>query len=167
MLPLSCRHCEPLLTEPDYRFRRRNMKKHVTLLMVLTALVLSVMITGCNGSGGQGAVSLASPGTDNGLPEPGSGTDDPGAGSGALPTALAWDAPATNSDGSALTNLAGYKIHYGPSSGNYTGVLDVGLTTSYSLSELPAGTYYFTVTAYNQSGIESERSNEVSKTIEL
>jgi hypothetical protein len=143
------------------------MKKHLSLLMVLTALICSVMITGCAGGGGETA-SLASPGND-GLPTPGDGTTDPGTGTGTLPSAvsLAWDAPVTNADGSAVTNLAGYKIHYGPSPGNYTGVLDVGLKVSYSLSDLAPGTYYFTVTAYSQSGSESERSNEVSKTIEL
>ena len=140
--------------------------KHLSLLMVLTMVFCFAMITGCKGGGGQ-AAALASTGTEG--VTPGDGATDPGAGTGTLPAAvsLAWDAPSTNTDGSALTNLGGYKIHYGSSPGNYTGVLDVGLRGSYSLSDLAPGTYYFTVTAYNRNGSESESSNEVNKTVEL
>ena len=37
-----------------------------------------------------------------------------------------WDAPTTNADGTPLTDLAGYKVYYGPSSGNYSQAIDVG-----------------------------------------
>ena len=33
---------------------------------------------------------------------------------------LTWDPPTTNTDGTTLADLAGYKIYYGQSSGNYT-----------------------------------------------
>ena len=68
---------------------------------------------------------------------------------------LAWD-PNTETD------VAGYKIHYGFESRNYTLTADVGNQTSYTLSDLePGKVHYFAVTAYNGAG-ESAYSNEVS-----
>ena len=79
---------------------------------------------------------------------------------------LNWAAPTQNSDGSALADLAGYKVHYGTSSGVYTQSIDIGMVTTYQATGLAGGfTYYFVVTAYNQAGVESEPSNEGSKTI--
>ncbi len=79
---------------------------------------------------------------------------------------LAWDAPTTNTDGTPLTDLAGYKIYYGPTSGSYTNTLDVGNVTTSVVNNLTDGlTYYFTVSAYNSAGVESSFSNEVSKTL--
>ena len=79
---------------------------------------------------------------------------------------LAWDPPTTNTDGTPLTDLAGYKIYYGPTSGSYTNTLDVGNVTTSVVNNLTDGlTYYFTVSAYNSAGVESSFSNEVSKTL--
>lgn len=78
---------------------------------------------------------------------------------------LAWDAPTTNIDGTPLTDLTGYKIYFGTSSGNYTSVIDVGNITTYTVSNLSSGTYYFAVRSYDASGIESDFSNEASKSI--
>jgi hypothetical protein len=70
---------------------------------------------------------------------------------------LAWDAPAT------LTDVTGYKIYYGTASGIYSQSIDVGNTTSYTVSNLTDGqTYYFATTTYNAAGVESTLSNEVS-----
>ena len=78
---------------------------------------------------------------------------------------LTWNAPATNTDGTPLTDLSGYKIYYGTASGNYSQTIDVGGITSSTVSNLTDGTtYYFAVTAYDTSGNESAYSNEVSKT---
>ena len=71
---------------------------------------------------------------------------------------LAWD-PNTDSD------LAGYKVYYGTVSGSYGTTITVGNQTTYTVTGLPAGTYYFVVTAYNTAGIESGFSNEVSTII--
>ena len=79
---------------------------------------------------------------------------------------LAWNAPTTNTDGTPLTDLAGYKIHYGTSPGNYTSVIDVGNVTTYTVANLSSGAYYFTVTSYDSSNIESTYSNEASKIIQ-
>ena len=78
---------------------------------------------------------------------------------------LTWDPPTTNSDGSPLTDLAGYKVYYGPTSGNYSAVIDVANVTGYTVTGLnDNATYYFATTAYNTSSIESVFSSEVSKT---
>jgi len=72
---------------------------------------------------------------------------------------LAWD-PNTDSE------TPGYKLYYGEASGSYSQVIDVGDTTSYTVTNLTNGnTYYFTTTAYDAAGNESEHSNEVSKTL--
>ena len=78
---------------------------------------------------------------------------------------LSWYAPKTNADGTPLTDLAGYKVYYGPSSGNYTQTIDVGNATAIQIDSLAAGTWYFAVTAYDSSGNESTFSNEVTKNI--
>jgi hypothetical protein len=64
------------------------------------------------------------------------------------------------------SNLAGYRVHIGTTTGNYLLPIDVGNATSHKLTGLsPGQTYYFAVTAYNTSGIESGYSNEASKSI--
>jgi len=69
-------------------------------------------------------------------------------------------------DPSTATNLAGYKIYIGTASGGYSSPITVGNVTSYTISNLGIGsTYYFAVTDYNTSGVESGFSNEVSKSI--
>ena len=63
-------------------------------------------------------------------------------------------------------NLAGYKVYFGKASGVYGTPIDVGKVTSYVVGNLTTGTtYYFAVTSYNGSGVESTPSNEVSKSI--
>ena len=81
---------------------------------------------------------------------------------------LSWDAPTLNEDGSALKDLAGYKVYMSnktPVTASNSTMTDVGLKNLHTVSKLAPGTYYFVVTAYNASGIESAPSNEGSKTI--
>lgn len=71
---------------------------------------------------------------------------------------LAWDA-------NTSPGIAGYKVYYGPSSGSYTSIIDVGNNTTYTVSNLQNGaTYYFAVTVYDTSGDQSGYSNQVSNT---
>ena len=77
---------------------------------------------------------------------------------------LNWTPPTTNTDGTPLTDLAGYKVYYGSSSGSYIAPIDVGNVKTYTIANLAAGSYYFAVTAYDASGNESTYSNEVVKT---
>jgi hypothetical protein len=78
---------------------------------------------------------------------------------------LSWTAPTTNTDGSSLTDLTGYNLHYGSSSGVYGSSINIGNVTSYTLNNLQAGNYYFALTAYNSLGVNSADSNEVVKTV--
>ena len=69
---------------------------------------------------------------------------------------LSWN-PNSESD------LAGYKVYWGTSSGSYEWNTDVKNVTSYEVTGLVEGdTYYFVATAYDFSGNESGYSNEVS-----
>ncbi|MDP1992720.1 MAG: fibronectin type III domain-containing protein [Syntrophales bacterium] len=70
---------------------------------------------------------------------------------------LTWDPP------SVSTDVTGYMIYYGTTPGAYSQGIDVGKTTSYTVSNLNDGqTYYFAATAYNHAGMQSVYSNEVS-----
>jgi hypothetical protein len=71
---------------------------------------------------------------------------------------LEWDA-------STGPNLAGYKVYYGTSPHVYSASIATGKQTTCTLRSLPAGTWYFAVTAYDAQGKESGFSNEVSTTI--
>jgi hypothetical protein len=69
---------------------------------------------------------------------------------------LAWNAN-TESD------LAGYRIYYGTSSGNYMSFQEIGRVTSYTLSNLTEGaTYYMAMSAFDTARNESRRSSEIS-----
>jgi len=77
---------------------------------------------------------------------------------------FSWEPPTQNSDGSPITNLAGYKIHYGTRSTEYTqtvAVENAGLTR-FVVDNLPSGTYYFAITALNAQGLESPLSGEIT-----
>lgn len=80
---------------------------------------------------------------------------------------LSWTPPTKNTDGSRLTDLAGYKIYYGTSKKYLQRVIvvDDPSVTSYTIKDLPPFTYYFSITAYNRTGAESERSAMQTKTI--
>ncbi len=80
---------------------------------------------------------------------------------------LSWAAPTQNVDGSAITNLSGYRIYYGASAGSLGTMVQVsnpGIST-YVVDNLSSGTWYFAVTAYNSAGAESDRSAVGSKAI--
>jgi hypothetical protein len=78
--------------------------------------------------------------------------------------ALDWHPPTENTDGTALTNLKGYKLHYGTKSKTYTDsiVINNPGVLSYVVDDLPKGTYYFAMTAFNSAGAESDFSNEIT-----
>ena len=80
---------------------------------------------------------------------------------------LAWSPPDQNTDGSALTNLSGYRIYYGTDADALTHSVDVPTTgmTSYVVGNLGIGTWYFAIKAYNTVGVESDLSNIASKSI--
>jgi hypothetical protein len=69
---------------------------------------------------------------------------------------LAWNA-------NTESNIAGYKLYMGTTSGVYGAPIDVGLVTTYVVQNLVSGTtYYFAITAYNTSGLESAKSTAIT-----
>jgi hypothetical protein len=80
---------------------------------------------------------------------------------------LSWAPVTKRSDGAALTDLAGYRIYYGtsPAAVTRTVVLADPKATSYVVTRLTPGTWYFAVAAYTRSGTEGRRSDVGSKTI--
>ena len=80
---------------------------------------------------------------------------------------VSWSAPTANTNGSALTDLAGYRVYYGTSPGSLSQSVDVPTAGAidYVVQGLKTGTWYFAVTAYTNTGLESTRSSVVSKTI--
>jgi hypothetical protein len=82
-------------------------------------------------------------------------------------TTLCWDPPTTNTDGTPLTDLVGYKAYSSQVSGTYTDAQgkDVGDVTCVNFEQtfgMQSGLYYYVITAYNTANIESQFSNEVS-----
>jgi hypothetical protein len=143
--------------------------------------LLGFSLAACNGSAGSSAAaSQSSSSTQNASstasagsgPSSGSATSSSGGSSAGNPTSVAgvtinWMPPTENTDGTALTNLAGYNIHYGTASGDLTQTLSIanpGIAT-YVVQNLAPGTYYFAVAAVNAAGTESPLSAEVSATV--
>jgi hypothetical protein len=71
---------------------------------------------------------------------------------------LAWDA-------STSENISGYKVYVGRSTRSYNAPISIGNQTTYTVTGLASGVWYFTVTAFDAAGNESDYSNEVSKLI--
>jgi hypothetical protein len=122
---------------------------HENLSQFIFLFTLLLMITACGGGGG----SVEGSGGSSGNASSNSAT-------------LIWEAPTTNADGTPRNDLAGFKIYYGTSPGNYTDSIDAGNATTYTFSNLSNGTYYVAVTVYDLNGIESDYSSEVVKVIQ-
>lgn len=116
-----------------------------------------ISITGTNGSSsssiGPFAIVVKAPAAT-----PGTGTGS---------ATLSWTPPTENTDGTPVTDLAGYHIFYGTSASAMTTTITVAnaAETSYVVGGLAPGTYYFAVVAYNSAGTDSSQSNVDSKTI--
>ena len=80
---------------------------------------------------------------------------------------LKWTAPTQDTNGSALTNLAGYYIYYGTSAGSLSTKVSIASpgTLTYTVGGLGQGTWYFAIAAYTNTGVQSSLSNVGSKTI--
>jgi fibronectin type III domain protein len=80
---------------------------------------------------------------------------------------LNWSPVTQNTDGTILTNLAGYTVYYGVSTAalNTAVVLSDPNQTTYIVTQLTSGTWYFAVSAYTAQGVQGELSNVATKTI--
>ena len=108
------------------------------------ALVGVALLAGCGGGGGGGATASDA----------------------ASAAALTWTEPRFNTDGSALTDIAGYRIYHGtsPSSLSQFDAVDATVTRA-SLTSLASGTHYFAVSTLNSTGDESALSGTVTLTL--
>lgn len=134
--------------------------KREHLLYFFLVIILTAFSACGGGSAGSSAGVVATPGgSPGGSPggPPDSATENEGT------IKLAWDS-------TSELDLAGYKLHYGTSSGAYQNSIDVGMATpapenviTYTLTGLVKGQIYFiAVTAYDTSSQESDFSNEVN-----
>ena len=138
-----------------------------TAQLALAALICA-SLAACNDSGSSAAAgSAASTGVATSASAPSSATQG---GTTDKSVTLSWNPPTQNSDGSSLSNLAGYTLHYGTSSEDYSGSIEITnpTATSYLVSDsnFPPGTYYFAISAYNAQQVSSSLSGEVSITID-
>jgi hypothetical protein len=78
---------------------------------------------------------------------------------------LSWTAPSAREDDNpiSLSEIAGYKIYYGTTQGNYSSSISIsdGSATSHTFTNFSEGTYYFVITTRDLDGRESQLSSEV------
>lgn len=77
---------------------------------------------------------------------------------------IAWRAPTTRVDGSALRNLAGFRVRYGNAAGSYPNTVTLnnpGLTR-YNVENLAPGRWYFVISAFDSAGYSSANTSPVS-----
>lgn len=81
---------------------------------------------------------------------------------------LSWDAPTLNEDGTTLGDLAGFRVRYGRSAGQwqFSKKLNDPDRTTHLVEGLASGEWYFTVTAFDFSGNESREADIVSTVIQ-
>lgn len=79
---------------------------------------------------------------------------------------LSWTPPAQNTDGSILTDLAGYYISWGTDPNNLPNSMDLAWAGYLWMqaTNLTKGVWYFSIRSYNSAGVESP-AIMVSKTI--
>jgi hypothetical protein len=80
---------------------------------------------------------------------------------------VSWTAPQTNTDGSALTDLAGYKLYFMQLTWTQPQVVSIDGPDrlSYTLGGLSPGVYLFSVSAFNSMHVESDPSPSVAKIV--
>ena len=79
---------------------------------------------------------------------------------------LNWTEPTKNTDGSALTDLTGYKIYYGTSTSSLTSFVTAGRVTTYTVPGLATGQmWYFAIASVSTSGGDGSKSNPASKVL--
>lgn len=81
--------------------------------------------------------------------------------------ALSWAVPTRTIDGQPLTDLTGYRIHYGTNENALVRSVEVTGSGSnrFTVSNLGRGTYYFAVRAVTSSGAESQLSNVITRVV--
>jgi len=100
---------------------------------------------------------------DASLPEFSLQVSDTAAGS----ATVDWDPPLDNVDGSALTDLAGFRVYYGRLPDHLANRVDIANpgVTSAVIDNLSPETWYFAVAAYTRGGIEGELSEVLAYSV--
>jgi hypothetical protein len=80
---------------------------------------------------------------------------------------LSWVPPTQYTDGTTMTNLAGYRIRYGRSATDLSASLSIDNAgiTRYSMDGLASGVWFFAIVAYTSEGAESANSTVISATV--
>ena len=136
-----------------------NNQINVNRALCISVLLLATQLVACNSEDNLGGTGVD---VDQG---PGVVTTTPTADT---PLALlAWVSPSERADNTpiSLAEIAGYRIYYGSSQGEYTDQIEINdaYDNEVDTSELvlPAGRYYAVVTAVDSDGRESVYSDEV------
>lgn len=113
--------------------------------------VVVIIMSSCGGGGGETSVTSTSTQTKGSV-------------------TLSWETVETNADGTPCADLSGYRIYYSestPVTKNNSLIINLGTLSTIQINNLDSGkTYRFRISAYDQSGNESELSSEEkSKTI--
>lgn len=134
------------------------MSPRASHLRIPVRLAFLLALAACGGGEGDSGTSTGTGGGTAGGPATGTG---PGS------ATLSWQPPTENTDGTSVTNLAGYRLY----SGTSRELLAVSRTiaspgiTTVVVDGLGTGTHYFAVSAYLTDGAESLPSSIGSKTI--
>ncbi len=127
----------------------------------LIPVIMAVLLAACGGGGGGGTEAGSSTTSSSTVPPAGSVS--------ASSATISWTAPVVRADQTplSLADIGGYRVYYGASADNYTNSVDVtdGAAVQVTVTNLPSGTYYFVVTAYDVKGRESTYSPVVIKII--
>jgi hypothetical protein len=142
-----------------WREHSPGLPEHLNVPLHLGALVIAFALSAaaCGGAGVSNRTAAMN----------GSGSGE-GVASGNGTATLTWNPPTQKTDGTLLTDLAGYKVVYGPSPSamNTVVVLTDPNVTTYVVTDLSSGTWYFAVAAYTSSGTtQSALSNVATKVI--
>ena len=137
-----------------------SMVDRSPLSVFVTVLAISLFLgaTGCGSDSGQTGSGASTDNELSGLSYSGSTSNT---------AIVSWMPPTQRTDGTALTDLAGYRVYYGKSLNAMTRNIDVrnpGQTSQF-IDELDKGTWYFAVTAYTSGGLESEMSEIAAKRV--
>ena len=81
---------------------------------------------------------------------------------------LSWQAPSTRTDGSPLVDLQGYRIKYGLAPDKLPCLVEIRdpSVTTWKVTGLSKGTWYFAVASFDSGFVESDLSGVVSKRID-
>ncbi|MGD8710912.1 MAG: fibronectin type III domain-containing protein [Ectothiorhodospiraceae bacterium] len=163
------------------------MNRALHSIIATTLLVgLAMGLQGCGGAAGtntssadSGVADSGSGSTSSGDTSNSGGTTNSGGDTSGGNTAdsvntsvtLSWVAPTERENGDALSmsEIGGYRVYYGTASGDYSSEVAIKdpYATQYTVDGLDAGSdYYFAVAAYDQAGLQSSLSQEVTVTVQ-